>query len=177
MNKKWEKVGSFLKDNAASGLALVGSLMTGNAPAAIAMGASMVAKATGTDDPDQALAALQGDPQTIARLKEIANERDAEINRHIEAQELMRLEDQQSSHQETQKTVRAGDATEDKVVRYTRPGQSWVSLLAAITYAFTAAEPDPYLLGLFLTLPFTYAGLREAGKWKVTDTLSKIGKI
>lgn len=38
----WGKVGGWLKDNAGTGAALVGSLLTGNAPGAIAAGISLV---------------------------------------------------------------------------------------------------------------------------------------
>jgi len=169
----WDKVGDFLKQNAAQGVGLVGAILTGNIPAAVAAGVTMVAQATGTTDPSEALAQLQGNPETMIKLKQLANERDAEINRHIEAQELMRLEDQQREHTETQTTIRAGDKADDKFIRWTRPGQSWLSLLAAIIYAFTSQAPNEYILMLLLTLPFTYAGLRQLGKWKDSDSMMK----
>jgi hypothetical protein len=84
--------------------------------------------------------------------------------------EEARLKDAQAEHHETQETVRAGDRAEDKFVRWTRPGQSWVSLIAAITYAFNSATPNWEVLSLLLALPWAYAGLRQIGKgidtWK-----------
>lgn len=170
----WGKVGEFLKQNGGKGLALVGSLVTGNVPGALALGASMVAQATGTDDPEVALQELQANPETLVRLRELALEKDKEINRHIEEKMRLEFEDEQKAHEITQSTIQAGDKADDKFVRYTRPGQSWISLFAALVYAFTSSEPDVYVLGLLLTLPFTYAGLRQAGKWKDADVLTKL---
>jgi hypothetical protein len=170
---KWKKVGEFLKDNKEEGLALVGSLLTGNVPGAISAGAGMLAQATGRADPDDILDSLQTDPETLVRLKEIAANRQAEIHRHFEEQERLKLEDAQKEHAETQTTIRAGDGSDDAFVRYTRPGQSWVSLFFAMVYTVKAEAPDVYVLMAFLTLPFAYAGLRQFGKWKDSDSMLK----
>lgn len=61
----WKDVGAWLKDNAGAGAALVGSLLTGNIPGAVAAGVSMVSGATGEANPDKALAAMQSDPGTL----------------------------------------------------------------------------------------------------------------
>lgn len=161
---EWSDVGRWLKSNAGTGAALVGSLLTGNVPGAVAAGVSLVSGATGTDDPVKALQAMQTDPAALVRLKEIAAQNEADIRRHIETMERQRLEDAQKGHAETQATIRNADRAEDPFVRRTRPGQSWVSLAAAIAYAFTADPVDPYILGLLLALPWSYAGLRQIGK-------------
>ena len=164
----WTGVGSWLKDNAGTGAALVGSLLTGNVPAAVAAGISLVSGATGEANPDKALAALQGDPATVLKLRELAFQNEASIRDHIKAMEEMRLKDAQAEQEETGKTVRAGDAAEDPFVRRTRPGQSWLSLVAAIAYVFLcfaySKTPDTTVLGLLLALPWAYAGLRQIGK-------------
>lgn len=160
----WQQVGDWIKGNAGSGAALIGSLLTGNIPSAVAAGISMVSSATGTDDPLQSLQAMQSDPTIVARLKELAYQNDSSIREHLRALKQMELEDQQSQQHETQETVRAGDKAEDRFVRWTRPGQSWLSLSCAMAYVFLTGEPDNTVLGLMLTLPWSYAGLRQIGK-------------
>lgn len=160
----WDDVGGWLKDNAGTGAALIGSLLTGNIPGAIASGVSLVSSATGTDDPVKALGVLQASPDAMIRLKELAVEEEQSIRAHIQAITRLKLEDKQAAHHETQETIRAGDKAEDRVVRYTRPGQSWISLAMAGAYVFTADNVDIYVLGALLALPFSYAGLRQIGK-------------
>lgn len=165
----WKDVGDWLKKNAGAGAALVGSLLTGNAPGAIAAGMSIVASATGQTQPDQALATLQGNPETLIRLKEIAHKEEASIREHIRLMKEAELKDRQAEHHETQETIRSGDNADDVFVRRTRPGQSWVSLVAALVYVwYCTTTPDKtvdtYVLGALLALPWTYAGLREIGK-------------
>lgn len=164
----WSKVGDWLKDNAGTGAALVGSLLTGNVPGAVAAGVALVSGATGTTDPMQALAQLQTDPTTMVKLKELANQDQENIRRHIAEMHRLELEDQQRSHEQTQTTIRIGDQAEDSFVRRTRPAQSWLSLIAALMFVFycTASDKtiDITVLGLLLTLPWAYAGLREVGK-------------
>lgn len=160
----WSSVGGWIKENAGTGAALVGSLLTGNVPGAVAAGVSLVSGATGTDDPEKALQELNGNPEALVKLKELAYQNEASIRQHIENMKRLELEDAQKQHHETQETIRAGDQAEDAFVRRTRPGQSWVSLLAAIAYAFVSDEPDVYILGALLTLPWAYAGLRQVGK-------------
>jgi hypothetical protein len=160
----WNDVGQYLKDNAGTGLALVGSIMTGNVPGAIAAGAALVADATGTTDPTQALAKLQADPATLVRLEELAvQERDSIRQWQFETLKVQ-LEDKQHEHRETQETVRGGDKAEDKFVRRTRPGMAWVSLLASIAYVFHSLAPDAFILGTLLTPCFAYIGVRTVDK-------------
>lgn len=159
----WSKVGDWIKDNAGSGVALVGSLVTGNVPAAIAAGVSLISSATGTTNPDAALTALQTDPATLAKLKELYYQNEEQVRQHLENMHKLELEDAQAEQHETQETIRAGDKADDRLVRWTRPLQSWLSLAAALLYVFNDGK-DPTIIGLLLTLPWAYAGLREFGK-------------
>lgn len=162
----WSDVGSFLKQNQKGVAGLVGSLLTGNVVGAVSAGASMVAQATGTTDPDQALMELQDNADAMIKLKSIALDRQQEINRHIENIMQLELEDKQRSHSETQQTIRNGDNAEG-AVKYVRPTHATLSLMAGIVYVFVTDSPELAIIGAFLTLPFTYAGLREIGKRNV----------
>lgn len=159
----WSKVGEWLKGNAGTGAALVGSLLTGNVPGAIAAGVALVGSATGTTDAAAALERLQTDPATMVRLRELAVQEESSIREHIRAMTELKLKDEQAQHEQTQETIRSGDNAEDAFVRRTRPGQSWLSLVAALVYVFTM-DVDATILGLLLTLPWAYAGLRQIGK-------------
>lgn len=160
----WSDVGDWLKNNAGTGAALVGSLLTGNVPGAVAAGVALVSGATGQNDPAKALAQLQTDPATVVRLRELAVQEEVSIREHIRAMTEAELKDKQAEHQQTQETIRSGDNAEDAFVRRTRPAQSWVSLFAALAYVFMNKEPSVEILLLLLTLPWAYAGLRQIGK-------------
>ena len=160
----WKDVGEWLKGNAGTGAALVGSLLTGNIPGAVAAGVSLVTGATGEATPEKAMASLQSDPATVLKLREMALQDEASIREHIRAMTEADLKDKQAEHEQTQETIRAGDKSEDPFVRRTRPAQSWVSLFAAIVYVFAKNDPDMTILMLLLTLPWAYAGLRQIGK-------------
>lgn len=160
----WSDVGEWIKSNAGPGASLIGSLLTGNVPGAIAAGVSMVSGATGHADPAKALESLQTDPATVVRLRELSVQEDASIRDHLRLMEEARLKDAQAEQKETQDTIRAGDRAEDRFVRWTRPGQSWLSLIAAIIYAFASESPNWDVLTLLLALPWAYAGLRQIGK-------------
>lgn len=95
----WTDVGSWIKDNAAPGAALVGSLLTGNVPGAVAAGVALVSGATGTADPAAALQALQGDPSTMVRLRELANEEAASIRQHMQEMTRMQLDAEAAADQ------------------------------------------------------------------------------
>ena len=161
---EWSKVGDWLKGNAGAGASLVGSLLTGNLPGAVAAGVALVSSATGTTDAAQALQALQQDPATLVRLRERALQDEASIRAHIQAMRKMEMDDAQAAHHETQETIRNGDNSEDTFTKRTRPGQSWVSLFAALAYVFTRPEPSIEIIALLLALPWAYAGLRQIGK-------------
>lgn len=160
----WTDVGNWIKDNAAPGAALVGSLLTGNVPGAVAAGVALVSGATGTADPAAALQALQSDPSTMVRLRELANEEAASIRQHIRDMHAMELQDAQAEHQTTQQTIQAGDKADDPYVRRTRPSQSWLSLIGALAYVFWLDAPSIEVLLALLALPWAYAGLRQIGK-------------
>lgn len=160
----WSKVGEWIKGNAGTGASLVGSLLTGNMPGAIAAGVALVSSATGTTDAAAALQSLQANPATMLRLKELAAQEEASIREHIRLMHQQTLADAQAEHETTQKTIQSGDNAEDVVVRRTRPLQSWLSLLAAMVYVFTREAPSVEVLLLLLALPWAYAGLRQIGK-------------
>lgn len=160
----WSDVGSWLKGNAGTGAALVGSLLTGNVPGAVAAGIALVSSATGTNDPAKVLEQLQNDPTTVVRLRELALANEANIREHVRAMAEMSLLDGQAEHEQTQRTIRSGDNAEDAFVRRTRPAQSWVSLFGALAYVFLTDDPGVEILLLLLTLPWAYAGLRQIGK-------------
>lgn len=168
MSVKWSDVGEWLKGNAGTGAALVGSLLTGNIPGAVAAGVALATGATGEGDAGKVLERLQTDPATVIRLRELALQEEASIREHIRAMTELQLKDNQAEQEQTQLTIRAGDAAEDPFVRRTRPGQSWLSLAAALAYVgygtIATKTIDVTVLGLLLTLPWAYAGLRQIGK-------------
>lgn len=170
----WSDVGDWLKRNSGKSLALVGSIMTGNIPGAIALGASMISSATGTTDPTEALFKLQSDPSTLIRLEEIAASKEEDIRRHIEAMEKIRLEDLQKEHEQTQTTIRSGDNSTDERIRMTRPkmaNQSWVATIAYCIGAFgvrvVSGEDlfDPYIAMILSSPAWAYLGLRTTDKF------------
>ena len=167
----WSTVGQWIKQNAGTGAALVGSLLTGNVPGVVAAGVAMIGEATGSDDPDAALATLQNNPEALVRLREIANRKQEIINTHIETMHRLDLEDAQAEHHETQETVRAGDLSGSVFNRLTRPGQSWLFSIAAIAYVFAATftghAVDVFILGALLAQPMAYNGLRTYDKANV----------
>lgn len=128
----WSKVGNWIKNNAGTGTALVGSLLVGNVPGAIAAGISLVSSATGTDDPAKALQILQKSPQTMLKLKEMYYANENSVRGHLEGMKRLELEDAQKAHTEQQTTIREGDKALDEYVRRTRPRmarQSWYGTL------------------------------------------------
>lgn len=171
---KWQAVGEWIRDNAGLGAALVGSLITGGVPGAVHAGIALVSSATGTNDPTEAFNVLQADPKSLVKLKELYYENEASIRKHIETIERIKFEDDQASHHETQETIRAGDRAEDRVVRWTRPGHSWLSLIGALAYVFFSVNVDVTVLGLLLALPWAYAGLRQIGKGIDSVTLKSV---
>lgn len=174
----WSEVGGWLRENAGTGAALVGSLLTGNVPGAIAAGVSLVSSATGTNDPGAALRALQGDPATVIRLRELAVQEEASIREHLRLMHIAELEDKQAEHREQQETIRSGDNAEDEYVRHTRPlmaRQSWyatiayvigMELLKAILEKGTGANWD---LAMIMIAPAgAYMGFRSWDKNKAS---------
>lgn len=173
---EWAQVGDWLKANGGTGAALIGSLLTGNIPGAVAAGVSLVTTATGQATPDAALSQLQHDPATVVRLRELAVQEEGSIREHIRAMTELELTDKQAEHHETQETIRAGDRADDRFVRWTRPGQSWLSLAAGIGYVCFTSNPSGELSLLLFTLPMAYAGLRQFGHWAETVSARKAVK-
>jgi len=182
----WSNVGSWLKENAGSGVALVGSLLTGNIPGAVAAGVALVGSATGTTDPTKALAALQSDPATMLRLKELAIQEEASIRDHVRAMTEMQLKDEQAAHHEQQATIRTGDTADDLYVRHTRPmmaRQSWYSTLAYVIgfellKAFKVSDVGAQVeIAMLLMAPAAaYIGFRTLDKYGVGKSDSTLGR-
>lgn len=131
----WTSVGEFLKSNAGTGAALIGSLLTGNLPSAVAAGVSLIARATGEADPDKALNELKSNPEALIKLKALEVAQAESIQAHIMALEELRLKDKQAAHEQQQLTIRAGDSSADEYVRHTRPlmaRQSWYATAAYV---------------------------------------------
>ena len=160
----WKEVGEWLKSNAMDGANLVGSLLTGNIPGAIASGVSLISGATGYAEPDKALAALQKDPQALLRLKELAYQNESSIRSHILEMKKIELLDEQASHKETQETIRAGDKAEDRLIRWTRPGLCWAGIFLSAAYIMHTTNPSDTIFFGLMTLPYSYMGLRQIGK-------------
>ena len=170
----WQTVGNWIKDNAGAGAALVGSLLTGNMPGAVAAGVSIVSGATGTDDPGKVLERLQTDPQTVVKLKELANQEQASIRQHIETMARQQLEDEQKAHEQQQLTIRQGDQSADKEIRMTRPTMAKQSWTATIAYcigcfgvqAITGNDMFDWMIASILSSPaWAYLGFRTGDKW------------
>lgn len=174
---EWSAVGDWLKKNAGTGAALVGSLLTGNIPGVVAAGVSMVGSATGTTDPVKALEVLQTNPETLLKLKDLAFKEEDSIREHIRVMEEMRLKDEQAAHAEQQQTIRAGDQADDEYVRHTRPmmaRQSWYATmfyvivfeaLKALKVFDTGASWD---LAMIIIAPAAaYLGFRSLDKFRM----------
>lgn len=166
---KWAKVGEWLKENGGKGAALVGALLAGNVPGAIAAGAALVSGATGQADPDEALRALQTDPASIIRLRELANQESASIREHLRQMAHLELEE----FREQQTTIRGGDNAADEYVRRTRPmmaRQSWYGTMLYVVIAEALAAfghgdgADAILAGVLLAPAGAYLGFRTIDK-------------
>jgi len=173
---KWSDVGDWIKGNAGSGAALVGSLLTGNIPGAVAAGVALVGSATGQNDPTKALEALQTNPETVLKLKELAFKEEDSIRQHIRAMEEMRLKDEQAAHAEQQHTIRSGDQAEDEYVRHTRPmmaRQSWYATMVYVVGFEGLKAADVFKMGaswdlaMILIAPAAaYLGFRSLDKFR-----------
>jgi hypothetical protein len=170
----WQEVGNWLKSNAGTGATLVGSLLTGNVPGAVAAGVSLVSSATGQADPQKALEALQS-PETMLKLRELAVQEESSIREHIRAMEEARLKDEQAAHKEQQDTIRNGDGANDEYVRHTRPKmarQSWyatagfVVLMESAKMAGFGAGANWELAMLLMAPAGAYIGFRSLDKRK-----------
>ena len=173
---KWSDVGEWLSKNAGPGAALVGSLLSGNLPGAVAAGISLVGSATGSTDPVVALQHLQANPEAMIKLKELAYREAESIRAHIQAMEEARLKDEQEAHRQQQETIRSGDNAQDEYVRQTRPKmarQSWYATAGYIVLfeagkAFDLIKTGAVMeLAMVLMAPAAaYLGFRSLDKWK-----------
>ena len=170
----WSKVGTFISGNAGKGVALVGSLLTGNIPGAIAAGVSMVQSATGASTPEGAISELQNNPEAMLKLKELYYANEESVREHLATMEQARLEDAQKEHEQTQTTIRGGDVATDEYVRRTRPmmaRQSWYATIGYVIGFEGAKALGVFSVGatmelaLILIAPASaYLGLRTVDK-------------
>lgn len=169
----WSDVGDWIKENAGIGASLVGSLLTGNIPGAIASGVSLVSSATGSNDPIIALEQLQTNPETLLKLKELYYQEEQSIREHIRSMKEIELVDLQKEHETTQKTIQIGDLAEDEFVRHTRPKmarESWIGTVAYCigcfgVHALTKEDYfNVYIAGFISAPAFAYLGLRTTDK-------------
>jgi len=174
MKVTWNSVGQWIQDNTSNGVKLVGSLVSGNVPAAIAAGVSMITGATGTDNPDEALAALQGDPEAVLKLQQLYIENEQSVRAHLEIMTRFEYENDQHEHEQTQITIRGGDVALDERIRWTRPKMAKESWFATIAYVFgcwgvqvlTQADYfNIYIAGILSSPAWAYLGLRTGDKF------------
>ncbi|NCP97713.1 hypothetical protein GW796_05665 [archaeon] len=190
---KWSDVGDWVKENAGAGVGLVGSLLTGNIPGAIAAGVSMVSSATGSDDPDKALSILQSNPEATLKLKELYFKNEDSIRSHLEQMTKLDLEDKQKEHEQTQLTIRNADNATDEYVRRTRPKMAKQSFWLGSLYCcimelgnsisfFDSNNIEHQLLSsganweiatLLFSGAFAYMGLRTMDKIKGKNSIIK----
>ncbi len=105
-------------------------------------------------------------PEAMVELEKLKVELEKEQTRR---QELV-LTDKQTSHHETQTTVREGDKAQDQYVRRTRPMQArqsfWagtiyvIGLSAANVFGLADSGPDISIALVLYALAFSYHGLR-----------------
>lgn len=173
-NMSWAKVGEWIKENAMPGAALVGSLLTGNVPGAVAAGVALVGSATGTDNPEKALQVFQQDPTTVIRLRELAVQEEGSIRQHLQVMYEAELRDKQEAHREQQQTIRNGDTAEDEYVRHTRPmmaRQSWYATAGYLivfeglkAFDVTQIGANFELAALLIAPAAAYLGFRTVDK-------------
>ena len=170
----WGDVGGWLKENATTGASLVGSLLTGNVPGAVAAGVALVSSATGQTDPAKVLGALQSDPDTMLKLRALAVKESDSIRAHIQAMTEAELQDAQAAHNEQQQTIRGGDQASDEYVRHTRPMMARQSWYAAVVYvvgfellqaAGVQASASLELAMLLMAPAGAYLGFRSLDKF------------
>jgi len=164
--------------DAGTGAVLVGSLLTGNIPGAIAAGVSLVSSATGESDPGKVLASLQSDPATMIRLRELAIQDEASIREHLRLMIEIELKDKQAEHEQTQLTIRGGDTAEDEYVRHTRPlmaRQSWYATMGYVV-VFEALNALQFFKG-GASIELAMLLVAPAGAYIGFRTLDKRGTI
>lgn len=170
---EWKDVGQWLKDNGTGLLGLAGAVATGNIPAGVAAVATLVSEATGKNSPAEALAALQTDPATMIKLKELAARSEQDIRMHHRELLRLQLEDGQKEQAEQQETIRSGDNAADEYVRHTRPLLARQSWWGAVAYTMIMEickvyghgnGADPYIIALISSPSLAYMGFRTWDK-------------
>jgi hypothetical protein len=160
----WSDVGTWIEKNAGPVASVIGTMVGGPIPAAVAAGVKLIAAATGKADPAGALQAFQTDPATVVRLQELANAAQEANLAHIEKMAEVEAQDAQASQREAQQTIRAADAATDPFVRRARPKQAYLYTFAAILYPFACllmhATIESFVLGTLMAYPIGYAGFR-----------------
>jgi len=165
----WSKVGDWIKDNAGNGASLVGSLLTGNVPGAIAAGVSMISGATGTNNPEMALNELKNNPDALVKLKELYYKNEDSIRVHIESIERLKLEDLQHEHKTTSNVIIEGQKNADGwFEKNSRPAMAWISLIFSGLYVKECLSQSVEINFLALTVLsggyFAWMGLRTLDK-------------
>lgn len=169
----WQKVGQWLKENAGTGAALVGSLLTGNVPGAVAAGVAMVTSATGEASPERALAALQSEPGTLLKLRELAVKENDSIREHIRLMTEAELKDKQEEHRQQQETIRSGDNSQDEYVRHTRPRMARQSWYVSAGYMVSAELGKAFGYGNGASLEIAMVLMAPAGAYLGFRSLDK----
>lgn len=164
--KEWiKKIGQYAPDIAAAVATGGGSLA---ATGLRILGQELLGRESASEN-DIERAVSNASPDKLVELQKANNQFKVEMA-------SINAEERKHEHQTTQETIRNGDNSDSKVVRLTRPAQSWVSLFAAIYYGLATESPSFEILALLMTLPLAYAGLRQVGKWKTASSLVDIGR-
>lgn len=117
-------------------------------------------------------AVAQASPEQLVNLTRCNNEFKAEMKRLENEAARDKQVDAQREHDTTQETIRNGDNSQKWWVSATRPAQSWCCMFIA---AWLAHNDKPFeIVMAFLAITGAYFGLRQFGKWKTADSLSKI---
>lgn len=169
----WSKVGNWIKRNAGTGTALIGSLLVGNVPGALAAGISLVSSATGTDDPAKALQILQKNPQTMLKLKEMYYANESNVREHLAEVKKLELEDAQKAHTEQQTTIREGDKALDEYVRRTRPRMARQSWYGTLFYVISTELAGLWDIGSGASMELALVLLGPAGAYMGFRTWDK----
>lgn len=147
----WDDVGSWVKDNAGGLAGVAGSLVLGGPPAAIAAGISLIKQATGKSDPDAAMAELQGNPEAIVKLRELALQSEASIRDHAYAMEKLRYDDIGDARARDAKIVMATGHTNERANLMV--AMAAFGLIAClVVLVFFRKEIPPEALGLITTI-------------------------
>jgi hypothetical protein len=147
---------------------IAAAVVTGGAsiPASVAKAVSKSLGSTVNDQTDLAVAIGGATHEQMLALKQ-------ENNNFVLEQMRLQLNDIQSSHHETQETIRSGDNATDERIRWVRPEMAKQSWTATIAYcigclgvkAITDADVFNFNIAMIIAAPaYAYFGLRQIGK-------------